>query len=143
MIRLVYMTRHDLQRSVFLFFSFPFSGGSHRCRGCTGARLRDGNLSSHNNIMSDSEQPKEEKPDNTHINLKVSDGSAEIFFKIKRTTPMRRLMEAFCKRQGKSMDTIRFLIDGARVGPDNTPDLLELEDGDVIEAHREQVGGNI
>ena len=127
MIRLVYMTRHDLQRSVFLFFSFPFSGGSHRCRGCTGARLRDGNLSSHNNIMSDSEQPKEEKPDNTHINLKVSDGSAEIFFKIKR----------------KSMDTIRFLMDGARVGPDNTPDLLELEDGDVIEAHREQVGGNI
>ncbi|XYA01316.1 SUMO protein smt3 [Meyerozyma guilliermondii] len=93
--------------------------------------------------MSDSEQPKEEKPDNTHINLKVSDGSAEIFFKIKRTTPMRRLMEAFCKRQGKSMDTIRFLIDGARVGPDNTPDSLELEDGDVIEAHREQVGGNI
>lgn len=93
-------------------------------------------------IMSDNEnQPKEEKPDNTHINLKVSDGSAEIFFKIKRSTPMRRLMEAFCKRQGKTMDTLRFLIDGARVGPDNTPDDLDLEDGDVIEAHREQVGG--
>ncbi|CCE87073.1 Piso0_005610 [Millerozyma farinosa CBS 7064] len=92
--------------------------------------------------MSDGEQqPKEEKTDNTHINLKVSDGSAEIFFKIKRTTPMRRLMEAFCKRQGKSMDTLRFLIDGARVGPDNTPEELDLEDGDVIEAHREQVGG--
>lgn len=54
---------------------------------------------------------------------------------------MRRLMEAFCKRQGKTMDTLRFLIDGARVGPDNTPDDLDLEDGDVIEAHREQVGG--
>ncbi|KAL6663328.1 SUMO protein smt3 [Candidozyma auris] len=66
-----------------------------------------------------SEQPKEEKSDSTHINLKVSDGTAEIFFKIKKTTPMKRLMEAFCKRQED----------------------LDLEDGDVIEAHREQVGG--
>ncbi|KAK6200006.1 ubiquitin-related domain-containing protein [Scheffersomyces amazonensis] len=102
--------------------------------------------------MSDTEQappanntdaPKEEKPDNTHINLKVSDGSAEIFFKIKRSTPMKRLMEAFCKRQGKSLDSLRFLIDGTRIYPDNTPDQLELEDGDTIEAHREQTGGNI
>lgn len=87
-----------------------------------------------------SDTPKEEKPD-THINIKVSDGSAEIFFKIKRSTPMKRLMEAFCKRQGKSIDSLRFLVDGARVLPDNTPDDLDLEDGDVIEAHREQVGG--
>ncbi|KAL7666478.1 hypothetical protein ABC855_g136 [[Candida] zeylanoides] len=91
--------------------------------------------------MSDNEnqQPKEEKPD-THINLKVSDGSAEIFFKIKRSTPMKRLMETFCKRQGKTMDTLRFLIDGTRVAPDSTADDLDLEDGDVIEAHREQIG---
>ncbi|RLV92578.1 Ubiquitin-like protein [Spathaspora sp. JA1] len=92
--------------------------------------------------MSDTEQPKEEKPDSTtHINLKVSDGSAEIFFKIKRSTPMKRLMEAFCKRQGKDMNSLRFLIDGTRVYPHNTPDELELEDGDTIEAHREQTGG--
>lgn len=88
-----------------------------------------------------SEQPKEEKSDSTHINLKVSDGTAEIFSKIKKTTPMKRLMEAFCKRQGKSMESLRFLIDGTRVSPDNTPEDLDLEDGDVIEAHREQVGG--
>lgn len=92
--------------------------------------------------MSDNEQPKEEKPDSgTHINLKVSDGSAEIFFKIKRSTPMKRLMEAFCKRQGKDLSSLRFLIDGTRVSPDNTPDDLDLEDGDTIEAHREQTGG--
>ncbi|EGW35122.1 uncharacterized protein SPAPADRAFT_58307 [Spathaspora passalidarum NRRL Y-27907] len=92
--------------------------------------------------MSDTEQPKEEKQDSTtHINLKVSDGSAEIFFKIKRSTPMKRLMEAFCKRQGKDINSLRFLIDGTRVYPHNTPDELELEDGDTIEAHREQTGG--
>ncbi|RKP29456.1 ubiquitin-like protein [Metschnikowia bicuspidata] len=87
-----------------------------------------------------SEQPKEEKSD-THINLKVSDGTAEIFFRIKKTTPMKRLMEAFCTRQGKTLESLRFLMDGTRVEPDNTPGELDLEDGDVIEAHREQVGG--
>lgn len=93
--------------------------------------------------MSDSEQPKEEKPNDsaTHINLKVSDGTAEIFFKIKRLTPMKRLMDAFCKRQGKDIGALRFFVDGTRVTESNTPDDLELEDGDVIEAHREQIGG--
>ncbi|KAG7194730.1 SUMO protein smt3 [Scheffersomyces spartinae] len=88
------------------------------------------------------ETPKEQKETQAHINLKVSDGSAEIFFKIKRATPMKKLMEAFCKRQGKPMDTLRFLVDGTRISPENTPDDLQLEDGDVIEAHREQIGGS-
>lgn len=95
--------------------------------------------------MSDGEQKPqvdEEKPDvknETHINLKVSDGSNEIFFKIKRATPLRRLMDAFAKRQGKSLESLRFIADGTRINPDSTPDELDLEDGDVIEAHQEQV----
>lgn len=78
----------------------------------------------------------------THLNLKVSDGSSEIFFKIKRTTPLRRLMEAFAKRQGKEMDSLRFLYDGIRIQADQTPDDLDMEDNDIIEAHREQIGGS-
>ncbi|KAH3674323.1 hypothetical protein WICMUC_003395 [Wickerhamomyces mucosus] len=75
----------------------------------------------------------------THINLKVSDGSSEIFFKIKKSTPLKRLMEAFAKRQGKSIESLRFLCDGSRVQPEQTPEELDLDDGDVIEAHQEQV----
>ncbi|CAH6722954.1 ubiquitin-like protein Smt3p [[Candida] jaroonii] len=85
-----------------------------------------------------SAEPKEEE---THINIKVSDGSAEIFFKIKKTTPLKRLMDAFCKRVGKPMANMRFLVDGTRVQPENTAEDLDLEDGDMIEAHREQTGG--
>lgn len=77
----------------------------------------------------------------THINLKVSDGQSEIFFKIKRTTPLKRLMEAFAKRQGKEMDSLRFLYDGVRIQADQTPAMLDMEDNDLIEAHREQIGG--
>lgn len=101
--------------------------------------------------MSDTGSPAETKPETkpdvtasaeTHINLKVSDGSSEIFFKIKRTTPLKRLMEAFAKRQGKEMDSLRFLYDGIRLQADQTPDDLDMEDNDIIEAHREQIGGN-
>uniref|UniRef100_UPI003F778843 Ubiquitin-like protein SMT3,CCR4-NOT transcription complex subunit 8 n=1 Tax=Homo sapiens TaxID=9606 RepID=UPI003F778843 len=99
--------------------------------------------------MSDSEVNQEAKPEvkpevkpETHINLKVSDGSSEIFFKIKKTTPLRRLMEAFAKRQGKEMDSLRFLYDGIRIQADQTPEDLDMEDNDIIEAHREQTGGS-
>ena len=109
-----------------------------RLPGITRARARRSN----NPDMSDQEQQaKEEKPDATHINLKVSDSSAEIYFKIKRSTPMKKLMDAFCKRQGKLMESMRFLIDGNRINETDTPDSLDLEDGDTIEAHRAQTGG--
>nr|AKJ84700.1 Sumo/anti-FGFR3 single-chain variable fragment variable region fusion protein [synthetic construct] len=104
----------------------------------------------HHHGMSDSEVNQEAKPEvkpevkpETHINLKVSDGSSEIFFKIKKTTPLRRLMEAFAKRQGKEMDSLRFLYDGIRIQADQTPEDLDMEDNDIIEAHREQIGGQV
>lgn len=93
--------------------------------------------------MENENQQVDEKPENTHINLKVSDGTAEIFFKIKKRAHMSRLMKAFCERQGKEMSSLRFLIDGTRILPENTPAELELEDGDTIEAHNEQLGGSL
>ncbi|WP_337127856.1 ubiquitin-like protein, partial [Staphylococcus aureus] len=51
-------------------------------------------------------------------------------------------MEAFAKRQGKEMDSLRFLYDGIRIQADQTPEDLDMEDNDIIEAHREQIGGS-
>lgn len=59
-----------------------------------------------------------------HLNIKVTDNNNEVFFKIKRSTPLKKLMDAFCDRQGKQMSTVRFLFDGARVRPDDTPDTV-------------------
>ncbi|QEU60260.1 Smt3 [Kluyveromyces lactis] len=92
--------------------------------------------------MSEEQEQKVDVKPETHINLKVSDGSSEIFFKIKKTTPLKRLMEAFAKRQGKEIESLRFLYDGVRVLPDQTPEDLDMEDNDIIEAHREQIGGS-
>ncbi|RKU42685.1 small ubiquitin-related modifier 3 [Coniochaeta pulveracea] len=76
-----------------------------------------------------------------HLNIKVTDNNNEVFFKIKRNTKLEKLMMAFCERQAKSLNSVRFLFDGQRVQPTDTPDTLEMTDGDTLEVHQEQVGG--
>ncbi|KAJ9130796.1 hypothetical protein NKR19_g9756 [Coniochaeta hoffmannii] len=76
-----------------------------------------------------------------HLNIKVTDNNNEVFFKIKRNTKLEKLMLAFCERQGKTLQSVRFLFEGQRVQPSDTPDTLEMADGDTLEVHQEQVGG--
>jgi len=68
----------------------------------------------------------EEPPASEHLNIKVTDNHNEVFFKIKRTTALKKLMDAFCDRQGKQPATVRFLFDGARVQPTDSPDSVSL-----------------
>jgi hypothetical protein len=65
-------------------------------------------------------------PPTEHINIKVTDGSNEVFFKIKRSTPLKKLMDAFCDRQGKDPKSVRFLYDGDRVQPGDNPDTVSF-----------------
>ncbi|MCJ1321748.1 hypothetical protein MMC15_007093 [Xylographa vitiligo] len=83
----------------------------------------------------------EEQAQSEHLNIKVTDNNNEVFFKIKRTTALKKLMDAFCDRQGKMPNTVRFLFDGTRVQPTDSPDSLEMQDGDTLEVHQEQIGG--
>ncbi|KAF7039390.1 hypothetical protein CFC21_049394 [Triticum aestivum] len=77
-----------------------------------------------------------------HINLKVKgqDGN-EVFFRIKRSTQLKKLMNAYCDRQSVDMKAIAFLFDGRRLRAEQTPDELEMEDGDEIDAMLHQTGG--
>ncbi|RKF57593.1 Ubiquitin-like protein SMT3 [Erysiphe neolycopersici] len=77
-----------------------------------------------------------------HLNIKVTDNNNEVFFKIKRTTPLKKLMDAFCERQGKSPASVRFLFEGSRVQQTDSPEFLDMADGDTLEVHQEQIGGN-
>lgn len=67
---------------------------------------------------------KPEEQQSEHLNIKVTDNNNEVFFKIKRTTALKKLMDAFCERQGKSMQSVRFLFDGQRVNASDTPDTV-------------------
>ncbi|GAB7366046.1 hypothetical protein MBLNU230_g7615t1 [Neophaeotheca triangularis] len=83
----------------------------------------------------------EEPQQSEHLNIKVTDNNNEVFFKIKRTTQLKKLMDAFCERQGKSPQTVRFLFDGQRVVGTDNPETLDMQDGDTLEVHQEQIGG--
>jgi small ubiquitin-related modifier len=50
-------------------------------------------------------------------------------------------MRAFCQRQGVAMESVRFLFDGNRIRENQTPNELEMEDGDSIDVVVAQVGG--
>lgn len=59
-----------------------------------------------------------------HLSIKVTDGSSDVFFKIKRSTALKKLMDAYCERQGKTPQSVRFLFDGQRVNAGDTPDVV-------------------
>ncbi|KAM9281340.1 small ubiquitin-related modifier 2 isoform 1-T1 [Morus bassanus] len=76
------------------------------------------------------EKPKEgvKTENNDHINLKVAgqDGSV-VQFKIKRHTPLSKLMKAYCERQGLSMRQIRFRFDGQPINETDTPAQVKMK----------------
>lgn len=70
---------------------------------------------------------KSEPSATEHLNIKVTDNNNEVFFKIKRSTALSKLMNAFCERQGKAMNQVRFLFEGSRVNPQDTPETVGRE----------------
>ena len=75
------------------------------------------------------------------ILLKVvtQDGNV-IYFKCKMTTPIQKLMHAFCNRAGISTNSVRFVFDGITLFESHTPASLDMEDGDVIDVFVHQQG---
>ena len=70
-----------------------------------------------------------------HINLRVlTQEGITVYFRCKQTTPLKRLMDAFCNRQGLCAKYVRFLYDGNTIHGAQTPAMLGMEDGDVIDS---------
>ncbi|KAI5953359.1 hypothetical protein KGF54_002730 [Candida jiufengensis] len=84
----------------------------------------------------------EEKIDPNSIRLVLSDmTSHEMWFKVSRTSKMSSVMERYCQERKILLSKHRFLVDGARVQVFDTPESLELEDGDMVQVHYGQLGG--
>lgn len=91
-----------------------------------------------------SEEKKDVKPEGSseHINLKVNgQDQSVVHFKIKKNTPLRKLMSAYCDRTGLKLGAMRFRFDGQAISEADTPLLLEMEDGDTIDVFQQQTGG--
>ncbi|KAN0118959.1 ubiquitin-like protein SMT3 [Russula decolorans] len=93
------------------------------------------------NAISQAPDAKQEEEDKI-INIKLfSSLGEEVFFKVKYTTKLSKLLGAYANKVGKDVNSIRFLYDGKRFNDDNTPASLEMEDDAVIEVMVEQLGG--
>ena len=76
------------------------------------------------------------------VNLTIKDPQGEeIYFKIKRSAKMGRLFKAYCKRSNVDPSTIRFFYQGDRLEEEQTPDDLNMQDGDRIDVFVRQTAG--
>ena len=68
------------------------------------------------------------------IQLLVKDQSGgEVHFKVKTKTKFEKIMNAFCAKKSLEMSAVRFLFDGQRLNPQQTPADHGMEDNDVID----------
>jgi len=77
-----------------------------------------------------------ENPDLLKVKVCGPDGKI-VLMKIKETTAMKELMKDYWVRTKVNPLYARFVFDGVRIGPQDTPKEIGLEDGDQIEVFRE------
>jgi len=64
-----------------------------------------------------------------------------VHFKVRPSTKFSKVFDAYCQRKALQPNAVRFLMDGERLRPDQTPEEMDMEDGDSIDARLEQEGG--
>jgi len=76
------------------------------------------------------------------LNIRIRDQTGEeTFFKVKKTTKLDKVFNAYSTRKGVAATSLRFLFDGSRVRGDQTPADIDMEDGDQLDCMLEQQGG--
>ncbi|XP_051210743.1 small ubiquitin-related modifier 1-like [Lolium perenne] len=75
-----------------------------------------------------------------NVKVKGQDGE-EVFFRVKGTTRLKKLMNAYCDHKSVRANSFVFLFDGRRINGEQTPGELEMEEGDTIAAMLPQTGG--
>ncbi|KAL7455145.1 hypothetical protein ACHAWC_006729 [Mediolabrus comicus] len=75
------------------------------------------------------------------IILKDQNGE-ETMFKVKRTTKLAKVMNAYADRKGVDVNRLRFMADpiGGSICFNDTPETLDLEDNDQIYVSLQQIG---
>jgi len=80
--------------------------------------------------------------DKKQVNFVINDQNGQkVVFKMKTKDPMRKAFDAWCKRNGHDLHSTRFLFDGQQIDANATPESLDLQENDVIDAVLQQTGG--
>lgn len=84
----------------------------------------------------------EPQPEAAQLNLTFSDSTGNsVSFKMKRSMKLGKAMNAFSAKVQRDISQLRFLFEGERLRPEDTPDMKQMEDSDIVDVHMEQIGG--
>ena len=72
------------------------------------------------------------------LDVRSEDGG-KISFKLKQNVSLSKLRMSYSERVGLPVSSLRFFVNGSRIN-DETPDQLEIEDGEEVDVFREQGG---
>ncbi|EKM51067.1 uncharacterized protein PHACADRAFT_151586 [Phanerochaete carnosa HHB-10118-sp] len=87
--------------------------------------------------MSEEQEHKEDvKP---KLTVQVQFQSQVCTVKVKSTTQFKKIFEAAETKFGRSSGSFKYTFEGERIRPEQTPGEFNMEDGDTIDAHLEQV----
>ena len=80
-------------------------------------------------------------PSDGSINIRIrAQCGEETFFKVKTTTKLDKIFNAYATRKGVAATDLRFLFSGVRVRGDQTPAGIDMEEGDMLDCMAEQGG---
>ena len=75
------------------------------------------------------------------LNIRINDLTGEkTYFKVKTTTKLDKIFNAYATRKGVVATDLRFLFSGVRVRGDQTPAGIDMEEGDMLDCMAEQGG---
>ncbi|VDN98460.1 unnamed protein product [Rodentolepis nana] len=90
--------------------------------------------------MGDNNASRDKSSEPINLTVHGQDGSI-IHFKIKKSTPFKKLMTAYCHRLGYTLNNVRFTCDGEHINQDDTPESMDIDNNDTIEVFQTQTGG--
>ncbi|KAI8538069.1 hypothetical protein RHMOL_Rhmol09G0073000 [Rhododendron molle] len=74
------------------------------------------------------------------VKVKSQDG-IEVFFSIKRSTVLKKLLVAYCQKRNFDYKTMEFLYNGDRFSHNRSAEDLNMDEEDEIDAMWHQEGG--
>lgn len=103
---------------------------------------------SNNNVVNKVETSNDPNPadavvdDEVSILIHLSDQSGtSVYFKIKPSTPLSRVFDAYCGKTGQTQKSLRFLYDGTQLSGSDTAKSVDIGDSDIIDVVLQQTGG--
>lgn len=85
---------------------------------------------------------EDEKNDIIKVKV-IGEDRSEIHFRLKMTTKLKKLKDSYSRRQGLSVNSLKFLFEGQKIADNHTAEELGMEEEDVIEVYQEQTGGGV